>query len=175
MTTKPYFDATHEQWVGEFEIRRLSGEVTRETEWFATETQAREFSNLTEAQKILMHNARDLARFTAKSIVATGASHGVLVSGHQYRTAQALERRELGTLRYQGPGIGWFTTQVSGAGIHERAQAMYDAHKTAAEFAQIFTRAELDELAKRCMLTPENDYTGEAYDDEVFDALAMID
>lgn len=35
-----------------------------------------------------------------------------LVSGREYRTAQALERRGLGTLRYQGPSLGWFTPKV---------------------------------------------------------------
>lgn len=33
--------------------------------------------------------------------------HDLLVSGHEYRTAMALERRGLATVRYQGPSLGW--------------------------------------------------------------------
>lgn len=38
--------------------------------------------------------------------------HGTLVSGHEYRTALSLERRGLGTLKHQGPSMGWFTTST---------------------------------------------------------------
>ncbi len=34
--------------------------------------------------------------------------HGILVSGHEYRTALSLEKKGLGELRYQGPSLGWF-------------------------------------------------------------------
>lgn len=34
--------------------------------------------------------------------------HGILVSGHEYRTALSLQKRGLGDVRYQGPGRGWF-------------------------------------------------------------------
>lgn len=59
---------------------------------------------LSSAQQKLIEHARDLA--------AHGGTHGVLVDGHQYRTAAALEKRGLGTLRYQGPGArGWFRAE----------------------------------------------------------------
>ncbi len=32
---------------------------------------------------------------------------GLLVSGNEYKTALALERRGYGTVRYQGPSMGW--------------------------------------------------------------------
>jgi hypothetical protein len=41
---------------------------------------------------------------SAKSL--TG-NQGILVSGHQYRTAISLERKGLGTVRYQGLSLGW--------------------------------------------------------------------
>ncbi|WNN95103.1 hypothetical protein SEA_MAGRITTE_152 [Microbacterium phage Magritte] len=56
------------------------------------------------AQQKLIEQARDLA--------AAGGVHGLLVSGSQYRTAAALEKRGLGTLSYQGPGArGWFRAE----------------------------------------------------------------
>jgi hypothetical protein len=36
------------------------------------------------------------------------AENGLLVSGPRYRTAASLERLGVGTLRYQGPSLGWF-------------------------------------------------------------------
>ena len=39
---------------------------------------------------------------------ALAGNQGILVSGHGYRTAIALERKGLGTVRYQGPSMGWF-------------------------------------------------------------------
>lgn len=56
--------------------------------------------------------------------------------------------------------------------LDTRAQALYDAEAGWREFAVEFTRVELEELAELCMLTPARPY-GRAYDDEVFDALAM--
>lgn len=35
--------------------------------------------------------------------------HGTFVSGHEHRTALALERRGLVSVRYQGPSQGWVT------------------------------------------------------------------
>ena len=40
--------------------------------------------------------------------------HGSLVSGHDYRTAIALENKGLGSLRYQGPSLGWFAPNEAG-------------------------------------------------------------
>lgn len=40
---------------------------------------------------------------------ASGLEHGLLVRGHTYRTAESLERKGLGSIRYQGPSLGWFT------------------------------------------------------------------
>lgn len=37
---------------------------------------------------------------------------GILVSGHEYRTALSLERLNLGSVRYQGPSLGWFIAQA---------------------------------------------------------------
>jgi hypothetical protein len=46
--TKPYIDPTTGQWVGERETRSADGEITRETEWFDTEAEARQFSRTAE-------------------------------------------------------------------------------------------------------------------------------
>lgn len=55
---------------------------------------------LSPAQERLFRSARDFGRFT---------DHGILVSGHEHRTARALERKGLGAVRYQGPTMGWYT------------------------------------------------------------------
>lgn len=54
---------------------------------------------LTQPQKELLASARDLAKVSV---------HGLLVSGHAYRTGLALERKGFGRLKYQGPSLGWF-------------------------------------------------------------------
>lgn len=54
---------------------------------------------LTQPQQKLLTSARNLAKVSA---------HGLLVSGHAYRTGLALERKGFGRLRYQGPSLGWF-------------------------------------------------------------------
>lgn len=56
---------------------------------------------LSNPQKQLIAHARELEKWS---------DHGLLVSGHQYRTAIALENKGLGTVRYQGPSRGWFKT-----------------------------------------------------------------
>lgn len=56
---------------------------------------------LTNPQKDLIEQARKLEEVS---------DHGLLVSGHQHRTATALEGKGLGTVRYQGPSLGWFKT-----------------------------------------------------------------
>lgn len=56
---------------------------------------------LSPAQNKLLDAARKL------SAVAPSRSW-LLVSGHEYRTAEALERKGMGELRYQAPGMGWF-------------------------------------------------------------------
>ena len=60
-----------------------------------SEPQAR----LSEPQARLLAAARDLAKVS---------DHSMLVSGPRYRTALSLERKGLGTVRYQGPSMGWF-------------------------------------------------------------------
>jgi hypothetical protein len=40
---KPYFDHQHGQWVGEHDTRDDEGEVSRQTEWFDTYSDAKEF------------------------------------------------------------------------------------------------------------------------------------
>jgi hypothetical protein len=54
---------------------------------------------LSTTQKTLLTQAESLA-----------GDHGILVSGHKYRTALSLERKGMGTVRYQGPSLGWFAT-----------------------------------------------------------------
>lgn len=61
---------------------------------------------LSHPQNLLLDSARRLAK-TCEEMGST--NHGILVSGHGYRTALSLERRGLGTLRYQGVSLGWFT------------------------------------------------------------------
>jgi hypothetical protein len=56
---------------------------------------------LSKPQEKLLAQARSLAKVS---------DHPGLVSGYEYQTACALERRGLGSVRYQGPGSrGWFT------------------------------------------------------------------
>jgi hypothetical protein len=60
---------------------------------------------LSPQQTKLLAQARDL-----RPIVFTDGSTydpGLLVSGHQYRTALSLEKRGLVRVRYQGPSLGW--------------------------------------------------------------------
>lgn len=58
---------------------------------------------LTRQQSALLDRARQSSQHS---------DYGVLVSGPTYRTAAALDRKGLGTLRYQGPGDrGWFTAK----------------------------------------------------------------
>lgn len=61
-------------------------------------------SRLTAPQRLLLEQGRQLAE---------RSDFGLLVSGPQYRTAIALERKGLGVVRYQGPGMGWFTAPPS--------------------------------------------------------------
>lgn len=56
--------------------------------------------------------------------------------------------------------------------LDARAQVMYEAEAGWKEFAEAFTRLELEMLAELCQITPEGG--GRSYDDEVFDALAMV-
>lgn len=51
------------------------------------------------------------AQNTPPIVFADGSTRepSILVSGHEYRTAIALENKGLGKVRYQGPGMGWFT------------------------------------------------------------------
>jgi len=56
---------------------------------------------LPQTQQRILDHAHELAAYTDHS-------YAVLVSGHQYRSAAALERKGLGTLKYQGPSLGWF-------------------------------------------------------------------
>lgn len=58
---------------------------------------------LTPAQKKMIVQALGFAKDHPEM-----SSHGNLVSGHQYRTALALENKRLGSVRYQGPSLGWF-------------------------------------------------------------------
>jgi hypothetical protein len=44
MTVKPYMDPTTGEWVGEHETPLPEGDVSRQTEWFATEQEARHFA-----------------------------------------------------------------------------------------------------------------------------------
>lgn len=44
MAAKPYTDPTTGEWVGEYETSQPDGTVSRRTEWFATEQEAREFA-----------------------------------------------------------------------------------------------------------------------------------
>ncbi len=41
---KTYFDAYNEQWVGEHETKDAHGEISRTTEWFDTEDEAKRYS-----------------------------------------------------------------------------------------------------------------------------------
>lgn len=41
---KPYADPTTGKWIGERETRGPEGEVTRQTQWFATESLANDFA-----------------------------------------------------------------------------------------------------------------------------------
>ena len=56
---------------------------------------------LSTTQQTLLNQAKSLK-----------GDHGILVSGHKYRTALALERKGLGTVRYQGPSLGWFAASI---------------------------------------------------------------
>lgn len=64
---------------------------------------------LTAPQQALLTSAQNMKPIT----YADGSSRepSILVSGHTYRTAIALERRGLGTVRYQGPSLGWFAAK----------------------------------------------------------------
>jgi len=44
---------------------------------------------------------------------ALTGKQGILVSGHHYRTAVSLEAKGLGTVRYQGPSLGWFVASTN--------------------------------------------------------------
>lgn len=78
-------------------------------------------ATLSKPQAELLTQAKRLAELAAKQAAESapgthiGASHGVLVSGTTYRTAEALEKRGLGTLQYQGsnPMRGWFTATTA--------------------------------------------------------------
>ena len=61
---------------------------------------------LSHPQNLLLDSARRLAKINEEK---NQHNHGILVSGPRYRTALSLEKRGLGTLRYQGVSLGWFT------------------------------------------------------------------
>lgn len=67
-------------------------------------------TTLSPAQSRLMQRSK---AFTITHSDGSTSTHGRLVSGHEYRTALALEKMGLGTLRHQGPGRGWFTRHES--------------------------------------------------------------
>lgn len=77
-------------------------------------------ATLSKPQAELLAQATKLAKLAAEQAAQSapgthiGASHGVLVQGPTYRTAEALEKRGLGTLRYQGsnPMRGWFVAKA---------------------------------------------------------------
>lgn len=49
---KPYIDPTNGQWVGERETRAADGEISRETEWFDSEAEARQFGRSDNTVKV---------------------------------------------------------------------------------------------------------------------------
>lgn len=56
--------------------------------------------------------------------------------------------------------------------LDARAEAMYDEQASYQEFADAFTVAELEQLATLCQISLTQ--SGRSYDDEVFDALAIM-
>lgn len=68
---------------------------------------------LTSKQKSLLESAVRLDE-THAQYQPHLVGHGSLVSGHDYRTAIALENKGLGSLRYQGPSLGWFAPNEAG-------------------------------------------------------------
>lgn len=68
-------------------------------------------AKLTPAQQALLTSAQNM-----KPIVYGDGSTrepSILVSGNTYRTAIALERKGLGTVRYQGHSLGWFAPALN--------------------------------------------------------------
>lgn len=61
---------------------------------------------LSAPQERLLRQAQSIKPITHNDGSVTKPS--LLVSGHEYRTAESLERLGYGTLRYQGPSMGWF-------------------------------------------------------------------
>lgn len=84
-------------------------------------------AGLTEPQRRLLSGAESL-----RPVVYDDGSvydPGTLVTGNEYRTAEALERRGLGTLRYQGPSMGWFRPnrpEMADMSESERAEKIAD-------------------------------------------------
>lgn len=64
-------------------------------------------TKLSPAQEKLLAAARAMKPLVFKD-GSVDNEHGILVSGREYYTAAALERKGLGKLRYQGASLGWF-------------------------------------------------------------------
>ena len=75
---------------------------------------------LSPQQRRLFESARDFGRYT---------DQGILVSGHAYRTALSLERKGLGTVRYQGPTMGWYSVIASPIPVAPTAPAPVGASR----------------------------------------------
>lgn len=63
-------------------------------------------TKLSPAQTKLIAQTKQLAEIT---IETQGKAQPLLVHGHTYFTACALERKGIGTVRYQGQSMGWFS------------------------------------------------------------------
>jgi len=68
-------------------------------------------TKLSKPQQKLRNAAHALEPITHKD--GSVSIVGILVSGHRYRTALALEGKGLGNVRYQGPSLGWYTNRVT--------------------------------------------------------------
>ena len=62
---------------------------------------------LTKPQQELLARAQQAKPITYNDGSTTPPS--ILVSGRDYHTAVALENKGLGTIRWQGPNLGWFS------------------------------------------------------------------
>lgn len=78
MTFKPYTDPTNGQWVGEHETRTVDGDVSRRTEWFTTEQEARQFAR----------TGRALSPDWARAFVARVAKFDRLAERHAEGTSK---------------------------------------------------------------------------------------
>lgn len=106
---KPYIDPTNGQWVGERETRSADGEVSRETEWFDTEAEARQFS-------------RTPAATPPPGWFDVHTPTGVLHLSEQYA---ALRMSQLGV-------VDQSTEVVLGETVHDALMAAYQAGVLAA-------------------------------------------